>query len=213
MSTLGAGRGHLSPEEYAEQLRDDFVREEAEGSSASEDGVTTPPRDRRLVSNLQDLPVDSERSDSPGFLGDQSPGETEEESQDSESNGELSNLNSAEEHDDFDDEYDEVPNPPPLPQASEDRLQDAWPLGDQSFTIFLCPITHEVMTDPVVSADGHTYEREAIWRWFQTSRKSPVTGQTLPHTELVPNQSVRTLLKTLIDMTEVTAQKNGGRRQ
>lgn len=33
------------------------------------------------------------------------------------------------------------------------------------------------------------------------SRKSPVTGQTLPHTELVPNQSVRTLLKTLIDMT------------
>merc|ERR1719162_1582579 len=57
------------------------------------------------------------------------------------------------------------------------------------------------MTDPVVSVDGYTYERAAIARWFSSSRNSPVTGQPLPHSELVPNHSVRTLLKTLIDMT------------
>jgi len=45
------------------------------------------------------------------------------------------------------------------------------------------------------------YERSAICRWFERSRKSPVTGQALPSTELVPNHSVRTLLKTLIDMS------------
>ena len=27
---------------------------------------------------------------------------------------------------------------------------------------FLCPITHSVMHDPVICADGHSYEREAI---------------------------------------------------
>ncbi|CAE8616269.1 unnamed protein product [Polarella glacialis] len=100
-----------------------------------------------------------------------------------------------------DESYDEVPNPPQLPAVPEEKLQEAWTLGDASFQIFLCPITHDVMTDPVVSADGYTYERSAISRWFETSRKSPVTGQSLPHTDLVANHSVRTLLKMLIDMT------------
>ena len=30
---------------------------------------------------------------------------------------------------------------------------------------FLCPITQEVMTDPVLTSDGHTYERDAIEHW------------------------------------------------
>ena len=27
---------------------------------------------------------------------------------------------------------------------------------------FLCPISREIMQDPVIAADGHTYEREMI---------------------------------------------------
>lgn len=50
-----------------------------------------------------------------------------------------------------------------------------------------CPITGEPMRNPVVAADGHTYERSAIARWLQTSDKSPLTGSLLPHKELVPN--------------------------
>jgi hypothetical protein len=43
------------------------------------------------------------------------------------------------------------------------------------------------MRDPVVAADGHTYERSAIARWLGTSDKSPLTGSILPHKNLVPN--------------------------
>ncbi|KAL3944083.1 MAG: hypothetical protein SGBAC_001814 [Bacillariaceae sp.] len=50
-----------------------------------------------------------------------------------------------------------------------------------------CPITGEPMLDPVVASDGHTYERAAIYRWFQTSDKSPMTGAVLSHKELVSN--------------------------
>lgn len=50
-----------------------------------------------------------------------------------------------------------------------------------------CPITQEPMRDPVVAADGHTYERNAIVRWLQSSDKSPLTGSVLPHKNLVPN--------------------------
>jgi hypothetical protein len=50
-----------------------------------------------------------------------------------------------------------------------------------------CPITGEPMINPVVAADGHTYERSAIARWLQTSDKSPLTGAVLAHKDLVPN--------------------------
>jgi hypothetical protein len=50
-----------------------------------------------------------------------------------------------------------------------------------------CPITGAPMVDPVVAADGHTYERSAITRWMQTSDKSPLTGEVLSHSKLVSN--------------------------
>ena len=43
------------------------------------------------------------------------------------------------------------------------------------------------MIDPVVAADGHTYERSAIARWLSTSNRSPMTGSILPHKNLVTN--------------------------
>src|SRR3989338_7989423 len=42
-----------------------------------------------------------------------------------------------------------------------------------------CPITCKVMVDPVVCADGHTYERAAIEKWLSSNGTSPITRQTL----------------------------------
>ena len=40
---------------------------------------------------------------------------------------------------------------------------------------FICPITTEIMSDPVMTADaradGHAYERTAIERWLATSSR------------------------------------------
>lgn len=54
-------------------------------------------------------------------------------------------------------------------------------------TSFLCPITQELMTDPVAAADGSVYERAAIQAWFRTrhcGNRSPVTNMPLPTTTL-----------------------------
>jgi len=51
--------------------------------------------------------------------------------------------------------------------------------------------TSELMNDPVVAEDGFTYERSAIEKWFKTSRRSPNTGAVLQHTNLIPNNSLR----------------------
>ena len=50
-----------------------------------------------------------------------------------------------------------------------------------------CPITGQPMRNPVVAADGHTYEKSAIVRWLQNSDTSPLTGQIMHHKEVVPN--------------------------
>ncbi|KAK3232765.1 hypothetical protein CYMTET_56893 [Cymbomonas tetramitiformis] len=60
---------------------------------------------------------------------------------------------------------------------------------------FLCPITYEIMKDPVVAADGHTYESSAIVRWLQHHSTSPMTGQRLRTCELTPNFTLRSLIR------------------
>lgn len=38
---------------------------------------------------------------------------------------------------------------------------------------YLCPISHELMKEPVVASDGHTYEKQAITEWIQVRKALP----------------------------------------
>lgn len=60
---------------------------------------------------------------------------------------------------------------------------------------FYCPITMEIMKDPVFCADGHTYEREAIAHWFVNNNTSPKTNVTLDNKVLTPNFALRSIIK------------------
>lgn len=50
---------------------------------------------------------------------------------------------------------------------------------------FTCPITLEVMKEPVVAADGYSYEKNAIKKWLKKNTTSPVTGASLITKNLV----------------------------
>lgn len=54
-----------------------------------------------------------------------------------------------------------------------------------------CPITLEIMKDPVVAGDGHTYERKAIVEWIRSHGNSPMTQQPLSALALVPNLNLK----------------------
>ncbi|KAK7240500.1 ubiquitin-protein transferase [Aureococcus anophagefferens] len=60
---------------------------------------------------------------------------------------------------------------------------------------FMCPITCEPMLDPVVLADGHSYERAAIARWLETHDTSPQTNLSLAHKHLTPNITLRNAIR------------------
>ena len=50
----------------------------------------------------------------------------------------------------------------------------------------------DVMEDPVLAADGYTYERSAIERWFRAGhRSSPMTNAVLTSTTLHSNHALR----------------------
>ncbi|XVF29691.1 hypothetical protein REPUB_Repub15cG0143900 [Reevesia pubescens] len=60
---------------------------------------------------------------------------------------------------------------------------------------FRCPISLELMRDPVVVASGQTYDRESINQWIESGHNTcPKTGQTLAHTNLIPNLSLKNLI-------------------
>lgn len=48
--------------------------------------------------------------------------------------------------------------------------------------------------DPVIAADGHTYERTAMEHWMQHKTMSPVTGDLLSHCRLVPNMVIKSMV-------------------
>ena len=52
----------------------------------------------------------------------------------------------------------------------------------------------ETMVDPVIAADGKTYEKEAMQRWLQHNTTSPCTGAVLKHQRLVPNMLVKAII-------------------
>ncbi|XP_052190482.1 E3 ubiquitin-protein ligase PUB24-like [Diospyros lotus] len=63
---------------------------------------------------------------------------------------------------------------------------------------YLCPISLQIMKDPVTAVSGITYDRESIEHWLLTARfpTCPVTKQPLPRdSDLTPNHTLRRLIQ------------------
>jgi len=64
-----------------------------------------------------------------------------------------------------------------------------------------CPLTLSIFIDPVVAADGNTYERIEIERHFNSvNNRSPMTNAELPNINLIPNTAIKTIINNIIDM-------------
>jgi hypothetical protein len=63
---------------------------------------------------------------------------------------------------------------------------------------FKCPITLALMTDPVIAADGHSYERKEIEKWLVGKGTSPLTNLELPHKLLVSNHALKSSIEEFV---------------
>jgi Flp pilus assembly protein TadD len=55
----------------------------------------------------------------------------------------------------------------------------------------MCPITLELMEDPVVAPSGHSFERASIEEHLELSPTNPMTGEPLSRDQLIPNRNLR----------------------
>ncbi|XWS43338.1 hypothetical protein CRYUN_Cryun16bG0094500 [Craigia yunnanensis] len=63
---------------------------------------------------------------------------------------------------------------------------------------FICPISLQIMKDPVTAITGITYDRESIEHWLLKGKNTscPVTQQPLPRdSDLTPNHTLRRLIQ------------------
>jgi WD40 repeat protein len=78
-------------------------------------------------------------------------------------------------------------------------------LNDKNQTIipneFLCPITHELMNDPVCTSDGYTYERKAIEEWLTKKQTSPITNLSIKGTQLYSNKILKMLINKYVQQS------------
>lgn len=44
---------------------------------------------------------------------------------------------------------------------------------------FICPITKQIFSNPVIADDGNIYEKDAITQWFDYNKKSPITREKM----------------------------------
>ena len=82
----------------------------------------------------------------------------------------------------------ETQRPVVVPLGAHQRLRDE----------FTCPITRQLVRMPVIAADGHTYDRQAIETWLVTHNTSPKDGSVLASKALVPNHNLKRLVDDLV---------------
>ncbi|XP_040939055.1 putative U-box domain-containing protein 42 isoform X3 [Gossypium hirsutum] len=76
------------------------------------------------------------------------------------------------------------------------------------YNTFFCPLTKQVMDDPVTIENGVTYERKVITEWFETSSHQdnivcPTTGMKLKSRVLSVNVALKTTIEEWKERTEV----------
>ena len=60
---------------------------------------------------------------------------------------------------------------------------------------FICPINQTLMTDPVITPYGTTYERSAIINWLKNHDTDPLTKKRLTKEMLITNYALRSAIQ------------------
>jgi len=77
--------------------------------------------------------------------------------------------------------------------------------------LLCCPITKQIMINPVICSDNYTYEKNAILAWLEKNTTSPITRQPMLNIIYV-NYAIKDLIELynnnqLISITEKSNKK------
>ena len=67
---------------------------------------------------------------------------------------------------------------------------------------FTCPITCEIIKEPVSSKYGHLFEKEAVENWVKKHHTCPLTQKPLELSDLFPQYAVKAAIKQYLLLQE-----------
>jgi len=71
---------------------------------------------------------------------------------------------------------------------------------------FICPITHNIMSEPYVDNEGNSYEEVAIKQWLMNNNTSPITRSPLHVSDLKLNRSLRDAIQAFLNPESINTQ-------
>lgn len=64
-------------------------------------------------------------------------------------------------------------------------------------SVYTCPISLEIMVEPVITKQGYTFEKNAILNWLRDHRTCPISREVIFATDLVPNKALQNIIENL----------------
>ena len=80
-----------------------------------------------------------------------------------------------------------IPNPIPIPEEDPTQI-----IREDDY---ICSITQDIPIDPVITADGHLYDRTAISTWLRNHSTSPATNKDLINKSLITSIHLTNIIK------------------
>ena len=71
---------------------------------------------------------------------------------------------------------------------------------------FICPITQEIMKEPVSDNEGVSYEKLSIERWLSRNNTSPISRRPLYMRDLRPNIALKNLISSFNEKNKVSTE-------
>ena len=92
--------------------------------------------------------------------------------------------------------------PEPEPEPGPDNTERIFIPPD-----FYCPISGDLISNPVSDPFGHTYEKKCIIQWLKVKRTSPLTNQYLDIYQLEDNIAMKRIIESIKSKIQLDQQK------
>ncbi len=80
-------------------------------------------------------------------------------------------------------------------KVAESKAVESGKISVEVAIEFICPITQELMRDPVVTREGQMYEKKAIELWLRKNTSDPITRGRLSEEDLFPVHPIRNFIE------------------
>eukprot|EP00041_Stephanoeca_diplocostata_P011872 m.197007 g.197007 ORF g.197007 m.197007 type:complete len:387 (+) comp18706_c0_seq1:462-1622(+) len=76
---------------------------------------------------------------------------------------------------------------------------------------FICPLSRNIMIDPVVDADGNSFERRDVELWLSSHSTSPITHNLMKKLHLRPNVALKRCIQQFLEEKSMLLQQTNTR--